>query len=49
MDINSNSNSYRTKPTVFNSNANSNTNSNAHSDANSTAKLKNAYKASTQI
>ena len=46
MDIDSNGNSYRTEPTVFNSNTDSNVNSNAHSNANSIAKLENAYKAS---
>ena len=35
MDINSDSNSYRTEPTVFNSNTNNNTNSNTDSDTNS--------------
>ena len=33
--MDSNSNSYRTEPTVFNSNANSNADSNANCDANS--------------
>jgi len=35
IDINSDGNSYRTEPTVFNSNANSDANSNADCDANS--------------
>ena len=54
MDIDSDSNSYRTELTVFNSDTDGNTNSNAHSDADSnahsdadsTAELKNTYKAS---
>ena len=35
IDIDSDSNSYGTEPTVFNSNADSNANSNANCDANS--------------
>ena len=37
MDIDSDSNSYRTEPTVFNSNADGDTNSNIYSDADSNA------------
>ena len=37
MDTDSNSNSYRIEPTVFNSDADGNTNSNTHSDADSNA------------
>ena len=35
MDTDSNGDSYRTEPTIFNSDADGDTNSNTHSDANS--------------
>ena len=43
--MDSNSNSYRTEPTVFNSNTNCDTNSGINYNANSIAKSNNAYKA----
>ena len=46
MDINSDGDSYRTEPTVFNSNADSDTNYNTYSNTNSTAELENTYKVS---
>ena len=46
IDINSDGNSYRTEPTVFNSDTDGNANSDAYSNTNSIAKLENAYKAS---
>jgi len=53
MDINSDGNSYRMEPTIFNSNADSNANSNTNCDANSginynansITRSNNAYKA----
>jgi len=44
--MDSDGNTYRIEPTVFNSNTNRNANSNIYSDANSTTKSENAYKAS---
>ena len=47
MDTDSNSNSYRTELTVFNSDADGDANSDAYSNANSIAKLENVCEAST--